>query len=142
VGSPEDRRKHDRVVYDQEIAIPGEARQVLMGRNLSMGGMGIDPHPDLSVGDHVQLALYGEADEDPFVVSAQVLHEKDGAGLGLRFLDLEPGDATRLEKLITHLPAIEPLQNGESDAMGAVVSRILDHEPEKRDEAAPDDEAS
>lgn len=132
-GAPEDRRKDDRVSFAKEIAIEGEARQVLLGRNLSMGGMGIDPHPDLSVGDRLRLALYCEADEDPFVLSAEVLHEKDGAGLGLRFVDLEPGDAIRLEKLITHLPAVEPLQNGENDAMGAVVSRILDRETGEAD---------
>ncbi|MCP5070338.1 MAG: PilZ domain-containing protein [bacterium] len=128
-ASPEDRRKHDRVAYEQEIPIHGdEAESVLIGRDLSMGGMRIESHPDLSVDDTIELALYGEAGDDPFVVKAQVVRRDVGTSLGLAFIDLDPGVATRLDRLVSHLPAIEPLQDGESDAMGSIVSRILHHE--------------
>ena len=128
-ATPEDRRKHDRVAYVKEIPIHGdEAQSVLMGRDLSMGGMSIEPHPSLSAEDTVELALYGDAGDDPFVVKARVVRREAGSALGLEFIDLEPGLATRLDRLVSHLPAIEPLQDGESDAMGSIVSRILHHE--------------
>ncbi|MBW2393245.1 MAG: PilZ domain-containing protein [Deltaproteobacteria bacterium] len=128
-ATPDDRRKHERVVYEQEISIHGdEAESVLIGRDLSMGGMSIEPHASLKVNDTLELALYGEAGDDPFVVKARVVHREVGAALGLEFIDLDPGVAGRLDRLVAHLPAIEPLQDGESDAMGSIVSRILHHE--------------
>lgn len=128
-ATPEDRRKHGRVAYPQEISIHGdEAQSVLMGRDLSMGGMSIEPHPSLSIDDTVEIALYGDASGDPFVVKARVVRREAGTTLGLEFIDLDPGLAARLDQLVSHLPAIEPLQDGESDAMGSIVSRILHHE--------------
>ncbi len=129
-ASPENRRKHDRVVYEQEIRVQGdEAQSVLMGRNLSMGGMQIDPHPDLKVGNTLEIALYGDAEDDPFLVKAKVIRRQSCAALGLEFVDIAPAVAARLDRLVSHLPAVEPLQEGESDAMGSIVSRILRREP-------------
>ncbi|MCP5058498.1 MAG: PilZ domain-containing protein [bacterium] len=125
-ATPDERRKHDRVVYEQEISVHGdEAESVLIGRDLSMGGMRIEPHPNLKVDDTLELALYGKAGDDPFVVKARVVNDDAGASLGLAFIDLDAGVAARLDRLVSHLPAIEPLQDGESDAMGSIVSRIL-----------------
>ena len=103
---------------------------MVMGRDLSMGGMRIEPHPELSVGDRLELAIYAEAEGNPAVVKAEVIRAEDGVGLGLRFLDLDPGVATRLERLVTQLPAVEPLADGECEAMGAVVGRILSSDGE------------
>ena len=33
--------------------------------------------------------------------------------------------ASRLEKLVAHLPSVEPLDQEEADGLGAVVSRIV-----------------
>lgn len=128
-ATPEDRRKHERVLYERAVATPGEAQSVLMGRNLSMGGMRIEPHAGLALGDQLELALYGDANESPIRIQAEVVHDEE-SGLGLRFLEVAPGVAERLEKLITHLPAVEPLQDGESDSMGSIVSSILEHRSE------------
>lgn len=125
-ASPDDRRKHDRVAYEQEVSVHGdEAESVLIGRDLSMGGMRIEPHPSLEIDDTLELALYGEAGDDPFVVKARVVNRDAEASLGLAFIDLDAGIAARLDRMVSHLPSIEPLQDGESDAMGSIVSRIL-----------------
>ncbi len=129
-ATPDDRRKHERVLYERAVATPGEAQSVIMGRNLSMGGMRIDAHAGLELGDRLELALYGDANESPIRVGAEVVNDEETAGVGLRFVELDPGVAERLEKLITHLPAVEPLQDGESDSMGSIVSSILEHRSE------------
>ncbi len=133
--SPEedDQRAHARVAYEKEVVAPGEAASVLLGRDLSMGGMRIHAHDSLKLGDRIDLALYGNPREEPIMVTSEVVRDEAAEGLGLRFLDVPPRVAEKLEKLIGRLPTVEPLQEGESDAMGSIVSRILEHTHEDAD---------
>ncbi len=125
---PDERREDRRVVYEREILLPSEAESVVMGRDLSMGGMRIHPHPNLQVGDKIDLALYGNPREEPTMLKATVVRDEEDGGFGLAFQNVEVRVAEKLEKLIAQLPAVEPLQEGESESMGSVVSRILDRE--------------
>ena len=128
-ASPEDRRKHRRGVFEREVVtLDAEARAVLMGRDLSVGGMSVEPGSGLAEGSVVRLAIYGAPREDPFIVRARVVRESGSAGMGLAFEDLQPGVAARLESLVANLPAVESLRGSESDAMGSIVSRILEQE--------------
>ena len=127
LASPSDRRKHRRVTFDREVMSLGEeASRTLMGRDLSMGGMSIDAGWDLSEGDEIRLALYGAPDDDPFVVKARVVRDNGPDGLGLAFEGVEPEVANRLEAMVAKLPDVESLQDGESEAMGSVVSQVLE----------------
>jgi len=123
------RRKHPRAAYHREVrSLDEEAETVLMGRDLSVGGMRIDPHPKVQVGDLLQLAIYGDAEQEPFVVHAHVVRDEGGGGLGLKFEHLKPGLAAGLEALVARLPSVESLDGAEADGMGSVVSRILDQQ--------------
>lgn len=122
------RREDKRVAFEREVLIPSEAESVVMGRDLSMGGMRIHPHPNLKLGDRIDIALYGNPREEPTMLKAVVVRDEDDGGFGLAFQNVEVRVAEKLEKLIAQLPAIEPLQEGESESMGSVVSRILDCE--------------
>jgi hypothetical protein len=96
-----------------------------MGRDLSAGGMRIERVSGIQVGDRFSLALYGPAEQRPFLVDARV--ERDGGddGFGLRFID-PPSEVVRgLEKLVACLPDVESLEDGEMGGLGAVVSEIL-----------------
>lgn len=115
------------------MAVPEESserqieshRRVLMGRDLSAGGMRTEPTPGIRRGDRFQLAIYGPAQPHPFLVQAIVEREDEDGGIALRFTDVAPDLARGLEKLVACLPDIESLEDGETAGMGAVISEIL-----------------
>jgi len=126
LGSSGDRRAHARRAFEQTVTtLEGEAGQALVGRDLSLGGMRVDPHPKLAVGDTMRLALYGFGGDAPAMVRATVVRDDGEDGLALRFDAVPPDVADRLEALVTSLPPIEPLCDGETAALGAVLSAIL-----------------
>jgi hypothetical protein len=125
-GGGKERRVQPRSTYELTVPAFGKrALRVLVGRDLSIGGMRIDRLPALEVGDRLHLAVYGSADEAPFLVWGTVARDDGEAGMGLVFDPLEPELARRLERLVTSLPAVESLRDGEVEAMGTVVSEIL-----------------
>jgi hypothetical protein len=128
-GSFEDRRKAPRAAFQGKvISLDDEAALVVMGRDLSMGGMRVDPHPELEPGKTLRMAIYAAPDHGPFVVRATVVRSDGEDGVGLRFERL-PGDiAVQIESLVAGLPSVESLRGGEADALGSVVSRILESE--------------
>jgi hypothetical protein len=125
-GSSSERRSHPRGVYDRKIPAFGErALRVLVGHDLSLGGMRVEQSPELEIGDRLHLAIYGAAGEEPSLVWATVARKDDGNTAALVFDPLEPEVGNRLEKLLADLPAVESLQDEECQAMGTVVSEIL-----------------
>jgi hypothetical protein len=127
-ASDADRRKHERVVFRREvIGLSEEAATVLMGRDLSIGGMRVDGKPNIEVGSRLRLAVFGAPREEPILVRAVVTRAEDGA-YGLQFVDVGADAAARLEHLVAHLPSVESLESEESEGLGAVVTRIVERE--------------
>lgn len=132
IASPEvprgvDRRGHARGAFTGTVvATSDESRRVLMGRDLSAGGMRIERLPGIELGDTFRLALYGPSPLEAFEVSARVIRDDGEEGLALGFTDVSPAIAETLEKLVACLPEVESLEQDESHAMGAVLSEILD----------------
>ena len=123
-----ERRKQRRAQYRNRViaaAPDGSLHRVLIGRDLSSGGMRIDRQNELAVGSRLRIALYDPSRETPVVVMATVLREDGDRGLALRFDDLAPEIAQHLEQIVASLPPVERLQDGELGAMGTVVSEIL-----------------
>jgi hypothetical protein len=125
-GDPAERRGGRRAAYVKTVPAFGKrALRVLVGRDLSVGGMRIDPLPGLHLGDRLHLAIYGDAGESPFLVWATV-HRDDGErGMALSFDSLPDEMAGRLDRLVGALPAVESLHDTEAQAMGTVMSEIL-----------------
>jgi hypothetical protein len=125
----EERRKGPRRAFaDPVLALGGEAARVLLGRDLSAGGMRVDPHPDLRVGDELELALHLGVRRDPLVVRARVDRDDGEEGFVLVFHELEAPARDELERMLALLPMIEMPESGEETG-GLVVSEILSGGP-------------
>jgi hypothetical protein len=122
-----ERRNHFRGAFASPVIADGTAgRRVLMGRDLSPGGMRIERLADLEIGDRFKLALYGPTSPEPFEVEASVIRDDGENGLALAFETLPTQTAAQLEKLVACLPEVESLEEGEARGLGAVISEILD----------------
>jgi hypothetical protein len=124
-ANSDDRRQHSRAAFGRQVArLDDEANSVLLGRDLSVGGMRVEYHDRLQIGDLLELAVYVSPREEPIVLKARVAHDA-GDGLGLAFEGLASEVAQRLEKMVARLPSVESLQGGEAAGLGSVVSRVL-----------------
>jgi c-di-GMP-binding flagellar brake protein YcgR len=121
-----DRRASPRATYERRIPAFGErAMRVLVARDLSMGGMRVQHESGLQIGDRLHLAIYGAADEEPFLVWASVDRDDGERGLLLAFDAVPPAVARQLDQVVVNLPAVESLHDDEANAMGTVVTEIL-----------------
>lgn len=122
-GNGERRSTPRRAIDRRVIALGEEATRVLMGRDISIGGMRVNPSPLLVVGQNVRLAIHVENRDVPLVVTAKV-HRDDGErGVVLRFHGLEPDCSRTLNQMIDALPVVEP--GGPNAGSGMIVSEIL-----------------
>jgi hypothetical protein len=122
-----ERRRGARSAYTRRIPAFGErAMRVLVARDLSTGGMRVERIAGLSVGDRMHLAIYGRADAEPTLVWGTVARDDGARGMAFVFDELDSEIAERIEKVLVDLPAIESLHDEEIDAMGTVVTEILE----------------
>jgi len=124
--SPDDRRATPRHPYAARVPAFGtRALRVLVGRDISVGGMRIESNPDLEVGDRLHLAIYGDASEEPFLVWGTILRSDGRGGTAVAFDPVHPSIAKQLEALVASLPAVESLHDDEATAMGTVLTEII-----------------
>jgi CheY-like chemotaxis protein len=130
VSEASDRRNSRRATFAAKVpAFGSRALRVLVGRDLSVGGMRVETNPDIAIGDRLHLAIYGSPNEEPLLVWATAERSDDDHCLGLVFDELEDGVAAQLERLVVSLPAVESLNDSETEAMGTVISEVLPPEP-------------
>jgi hypothetical protein len=123
-----DRRRNRRGTYEQTVpAFGNRALRVLVGRDLSVGGMRIEHLPGLELGDRLHLAVYGKPGDPPFLIWGTVSRDDGKRGMAMVFDPVEPDVGHQLETLVGDLPAVESLHDSEIEAMGTVVSEILDN---------------
>ncbi len=90
-----------------------------------MGGMRVQREAGLEIGDRLHMAIYGAADEEPFLVWASVDRDDGDRGLLLAFDPVPAAVAKQLDQVVVNLPAVESLHDDEVHAMGTVVTEIL-----------------
>ena len=80
---------------------------VLFARDLSVGGVRVDPHPNLRLGDRFQLALYNAFFSESVVVDAEVLRDDGERGIVLRFLDTPEHTTRKIGRILERGGEIE-----------------------------------
>lgn len=97
-----------------------EADRILLGREISIAGMRVDPSPLLGLGSDVRIAIHVGSGGDPLVLTARVHRDEGDEGLLLRFHALDPSATSRLHAVLAALPVEAPQGGG-----GRIVSEIL-----------------
>ncbi len=110
-----------RIIGLAEHAVP-----VLLGRDISLAGMRVEPNPALRLGGRLQLALHARPGDAPLVLSGQVARDDGSRGVLLEFRELSDAVREALAKMIETLPILELDEAGVHVAV--VVSHILEQE--------------
>ncbi len=125
-GQLPERRSEPRRAYERRVVAEGEdAARVLLGRDLSSGGMRVELEPDLRIGERLRLALHVEPGRPPLEVEGWVARDDGRLGLLVRFVGLDAGRADYLEQMLDRLPVLDT-GHAPDDAEGVVVSEILE----------------
>ena len=107
------RRRSPRGSYRRSILASGAgSAQVLVGRDLSLGGMRVNPDPLLVVGQELKLVIHGTAGQPPAVVKARVARDEGSEGCVLHFRALPAATRDRLEAIVRELPGARPADAG------------------------------
>jgi hypothetical protein len=101
-----ERRNAERRWFGRRVIARGAGRpRVLLGRDLSTGGMRVENASGLGAGDELELALHSAAGEVPLVLRAAVLRTSGSDEAALVFPALSSGQRVALEKLMFELGA-------------------------------------
>jgi hypothetical protein len=121
-----ERRSLTRGQYESPLVAEGQnGRVVLIGRDLSAGGMRIERGGHLELGDRFRIGLHSPVSGEPFVVHAKIIRDDGDEGFALVFDKVAPRVAVELEKLVACLPDVESLDDGEIGGLGAILSEIM-----------------
>jgi len=122
--APGERRCGRRADYPHHVvALGAEAAGVLVGRDLSEGGMRVEPHDELTVGDALKIALHAGPRTEPLVLGVRVERDDGRDGLLLRFEGPGPREREQLAKIVQSLPGLESAGVGRGEL---VVSEIVE----------------
>ena len=136
-----DRHQQTRIPYDRRIVALGEeAARVLVGRDLSRGGMRIAATPAVSVGDVLRVALHSGTQTEPTVVIARAQRDDGEDGLVLRFDDLSESQTDQLEKIIASSLPVRPSTDEFADVAEKSDTIVVAEMIETIDTADRDDE--
>ena len=107
-----EHRANPRVSLFREILCEGgEASMRSQVADLSVGGMFIDhTSPPFTADDLVTVRFSMAPEEGPIVVETAVHYVQQGIGMGIRFLNLEPGDRERIAIFVDrvlHRPVLQ-----------------------------------
>jgi hypothetical protein len=137
LGSPIDaseRRAQTRIPYNRRIvALDEEAARVLVGYDLSPGGMRVVSNASIAVDDVLKVALHCGSQTEPLVVMARALRDDPDSGLVLGFESLAEGQREHLEKIIAGSGPIRSTQTADCAETGGndslFVGEVLESRP-------------
>jgi hypothetical protein len=126
-GAKDERRAAPRKSFTRRVLAAGAGiSHILIGRDLSAGGIRVRPEPDLELGDEIKLAVYGRPGQPAIMLKAVVTRDEGDDGLVLRFHDVPTSIAARLEQIVAELPTPPAEEPAASPARpGVVVTEIL-----------------
>lgn len=124
-GEGERRTEPRREYASRIVALDEQSTRVLVGQDISRGGMRIDPNSSLSLGDDLQVAIHVRARSEPLVVWSRVVRDDGSRGLVLRFHSLTSESERYLDKMVNFLPILAARED-DGDSSGLLVGEILD----------------
>jgi hypothetical protein len=126
-SAKEERRSTPRKSFTRRVLAAGAGiSHMLIGRDLSAGGIRVSPEPDLELGDEIKLAVYGRPGQPAIMLKAVVTRDEGDDGLVLRFRDVPASIAARLEQIVAELPTAPAEEPAEALAQpGVVVTEIF-----------------
>jgi hypothetical protein len=136
-GAPEDvaadfdavgpeRRSSDRRSFKRRVLSTSAGNtRILIGRDLSRGGMRVAHDPQLAVGDELKLVLHGFAGRKPLLISAWVARDEGRDGHVLRFHELSKAVAAGIDELVAALPSPSECEPGSGASPNVLVSEIV-----------------
>ncbi len=118
------RRGEPRIAYEQRVtAHDRDASRVLIGRDLSVGGIRVGPHPELKIGQTMRVGVHGGSGDEPMSLRARVFRDDGERGVVLRFIETPMAAQEQLRKLVNGIPRIEETtEEGEEEI---VLTEIL-----------------
>ncbi len=98
-------RRSPRVSLFQEIVCEGaEGSARSQAADIGVGGMFIDhPSPPFTARELITVRVTLVPEAGPIVVEAAVNYIQEGIGMGIRFLNLDPGDRDRIAGFVDHV---------------------------------------
>jgi hypothetical protein len=103
------------------------ARDVLFGTDLSMGGMRVEPHPRLTRGAQLLLALQPPGGGPPVTVRAQVARDDGERGLVLRFTSLAGAARDAVQAMLDTAAEVERTSGAQGERV--VLGSLLEAQP-------------
>jgi len=121
-----ERRVGPRKGFKQRVVtLDDEATRVLLCRDISLGGMRVEPNDSLLPGDDLLVAVHARARSEPLVVNARVSRDDGPDGLVLEFHDLCNETEVYLNKMVNLLPMLGT-KSVDGDQPDLVVSEIVE----------------
>ena len=121
-------RRHPRASFDQEVVTLDSSSErvqnVLFARDLSTGGVRVDPHPELQLGDRFVLVLYDALFSESVVVDAEVLRDDGERGFALRFADPPAHTVRKIERILERAGEIERCHSP-GDSNRVIVAEVV-----------------
>jgi hypothetical protein len=117
------KRNNPRTTYERDVtALLGGSQHVILGRDLSIGGMRSEPLPELAVGTELELAIYGSAGAEPVLVKAVVARDDGELGTVFHFTGMQDWERPRLEAIVNSGSEIQSLSGKEAGDRVVVTS--------------------
>jgi hypothetical protein len=125
-GDESERRGGERKHFTRRVVAAGSGiSHVLIGRDLSSGGMRVRPDPDLEIGDVIKISVHGHPGQPAIMVKARVMRDDGDQGMVLRFDELRRSIQRRLEEMVANLPGLPPGKRSDIQAPANVIGEVL-----------------
>ncbi len=125
-GGTEERRADPRHAFHRRVIALGEqATRVLVGRDLSLRGMRVDPSPNLRLDQDLQIAIHVPGSDTPLVFDVHVDRDDGERGMVLGFRNLSRPAAAYLEDVLGELPGLQTTSSSDGPGAAHVVSEIV-----------------
>lgn len=122
-----ERRETPRIRYERRVIARGAGTPlVLLGRDLSTGGLSVETRRALAIGDRMQIALHAGGDV-PLVLSVEVVRAAGEHVWALAFRNLRGAQRERIEAMLRE--QLMPHANGASLLVSEIPPGPLEQKP-------------